>query len=268
MICSICTHSSGSFATAQVLRKYQVHYFRCPECGFIQTEHPYWLEEAYSAPITASDVGMVARNITLARVSQVILTGMFDSNGRLLDYGGGYGLFVRLMRDAGFDAYWYDKFCSNILARGFAASINDGHEYELVTAFELFEHLSEPRRELERMLDLSRNVLFTTELLPDNCPSPEHWWYYGLQHGQHVSLYTRSSLLKLGQQFNLNLYTNGRNIHLLTEKRIPSQLFRLLSSYRISGALSFFLRKKGLTADDYARITGHSLDSSGPDLRL
>jgi hypothetical protein len=44
---------------------------------------------------------------------------MFDANNRFIDYGGGYGLFVRLMRDAGFDYYWFDKFCDNVLSKGF-----------------------------------------------------------------------------------------------------------------------------------------------------
>ena len=59
MKCKICGSEASSFDSARILRKYDVDYFECPYCGFIQTEEPYWLTEAYSSAITSSDIGLV-----------------------------------------------------------------------------------------------------------------------------------------------------------------------------------------------------------------
>jgi 2-polyprenyl-3-methyl-5-hydroxy-6-metoxy-1,4-benzoquinol methylase len=139
MNCKICASSSTFFANAKLLNKYDVDYFKCTDCGFVQTEDPYWLAEAYSEAIAGSDIGLVTRNMNLSACAQLLIEQYFNSDGKFLDYGGGYGLFVRLMRDAGFNFYWSDKFCKNLFAQGFED--NGKSEYELVTAFELLEHL-------------------------------------------------------------------------------------------------------------------------------
>jgi hypothetical protein len=75
----------------------------------LQTEDPYWLDEAYKDPITLTDTGYMQRNINLSKMVATILLLFFDFRRKFLDYVGGYGVFVRLMRDIGFDFYWYDK---------------------------------------------------------------------------------------------------------------------------------------------------------------
>ncbi len=50
-------------------------------------------------------------------------------------------MFVRLMRDNGFDFYRSDRQCENLFAKGFEASLDVSPSYELLTAFEVFEHL-------------------------------------------------------------------------------------------------------------------------------
>ena len=84
---------------------------------------------------------------------------------------GGYGIFTRLMRDIGFDFYWYDPHSINLLARGFETR-SKNYKYELVTAFEVFEHFAELIKEIESMLQFSDNILFSTELLPSLIPKP------------------------------------------------------------------------------------------------
>ncbi len=42
--------------------KYEVQYYRCPECYFAQTEDPYWLDEAYQNALNLSDTGLLFRN--------------------------------------------------------------------------------------------------------------------------------------------------------------------------------------------------------------
>jgi len=256
MKCKICASSANHFSSATILDKYEVDYFKCAECGFVQTEEPYWLEDAYTSAITLSDVGLVRRNCELAAVAKVLISLFFDASERFVDYAGGYGLFVRLMRDNGFDFSWDDKYCRNIFAFGFEAPEPGIEKIELVTAFELFEHLVDPVSELDRILSYSRNLFFSTELLPEPTPQPDSWWYYGLEHGQHIGFHTRLSLASLAQRFGLNFYTNGFSLHLFSEKRISQTFFRLCANTMTAHLLAPFVYRKSLVEADYTRVSG------------
>jgi len=260
MDCKICLSTVTYFATARVLNKYDVQYFKCPHCGFVQTQEPFWLNEAYSEAIAGSDLGLIRRNIAFSRIAQALITVVFDSNAKFIDYGGGYGLFVRLMRDAGFDYYRLDELCPNLFARGFDADGAGRDQYELLSAFEVFEHLMEPMREIERMLTFSRNILLSTELLPPTQPKPGEWWYYSLEHGQHVSIYSRPSLEVVAEKFHLKLYSNNSALHLLTDRNIPSFMLRLLFRSGAAILISSLKSKVSLLPADYYRITGKCLE--------
>lgn len=253
MECKICSCQTSLFGSAVLLNKHRIQYFRCNSCGFLQTEEPYWFQEAYCEVIACTDVGLVSRNLTFSQVTQALIHVFFDAEGKFLDYGGGYGLLVRMMRDKGFDFYWHDKWCDNLFARAFEASKAGTETFELLTAFEVFEHLSHPLDELREMLRFSKNVLFSTELLPIHAPPLGEWPYYSLEHGQHVSFYTRSSLSALAKRLGVNLYSDGRTLHLLTEKKISSSLFRLFSFYPMARVLNCFQWRKSLLTRDYEK---------------
>jgi Methyltransferase domain len=248
------------FGSATLLKRYTVSYFRCTACGYTRTEDPYWLEEAYSDAMNDSDVGMVSRNIALARSARAVIFAFFNKNSRFIDYGAGYGLFVRLMRDKGLDFYWADRYASNMFAKVAEADTSGQSRYELLTAFEVFEHLVDPVSEIEQMLRLSESIMFTTLLMPPSCPAPDAWWYYGLDHGQHVSFYTRRALEQLATRFNLTLYTDGRFFHLLTRRRVSARIFTLVSSHKGAHLIDLFVRGRSLIAADYQKVTGRPLE--------
>ncbi|RNC72773.1 MAG: class I SAM-dependent methyltransferase [Desulfuromonadales bacterium] len=255
MNCAICQAPASPFATATFLGKHQALLSRCTRCGFIQAREPHWLPEAYGEAIKRSDVGLVRRNSRLATVTGAVITAFFDRGARFLDYGGGYGLLARMMRDKGYDFYRWDKHCDNLFVRDFEAADADRGSFALVTAYEVFEHLPAPLEDIGEMLRFSRNILFTTELVPDPSPSPDRWWYYGLEHGQHVSFYTRRSLAAIAERFSLHLCTNGRSLHLLTERPIPSWMFTALSWRPAAVVLNGICRRQSLIGADYERIT-------------
>lgn len=232
--CRVCDTPTTLHARARLLGRHDIRYECCPACGFIQTERPYWLDEAYADAIAASDTGLLRRNFILAAVTQSIIRSYFNPRARFVDYGGGYGALVRLMRDAGYDFWRYDPLCANLFARGFDAAPSARPEAELVTAFEVFEHLVNPREELLKMLSFSRNILFTTLLQPTPAPQPGDWWYYCLDTGQHVALYTRSALEALGRTHGLNLVTDGKQLHLFTDQTIAPWWFKVISRFRVA----------------------------------
>jgi hypothetical protein len=250
--CRVCQSESVAFATAEVLGHVPVEYSCCRDCGFVQTQDPTWLDEAYSESIAASDIGLLGRNLHLREVTSALIQRAFNPAGRFLDYGGGYGVFVRLMRDRGFDFRWEDPFCKNLFAADHEHQA--GERYELVTAFEVFEHLPDPGAGLAAMVERSENVFFSTDLLPPGPPQPKDWWYYALDSGQHVALYTRAALGKLGERHGLRLLTNGRNLHLLTRRNISRLWFRLACSGRLAPWLSRWGRRPSLQAKDHREV--------------
>lgn len=257
--CSICGSTTEPFGSAVVLSRYDVGYWRCTRCGAVRTEPPYWLEEAYQTPLAAIDVGVIARNLVLAARTQVVIQQWFRPDAEFLDFGGGYGILVRLMRDRGFDFRWQDKYATNLVSRGFEAATGSATKFELVTAFELLEHLTDPVAELEAMLRLGSSFLFSTELLPKDSPRPGSWWYYAPQAGQHVTFYTRESLRILAGRLGLNLATDGRNLHLMSKRNIPDALFRFITTGLAAKLLVRLRRRSSLTEQDFQEISARTL---------
>jgi methyltransferase family protein len=261
MPCGMCDGQLRPFATTTVLRKYHARYFRCLTCHAIQTEPPYWLGEAYSRPIAAIDLGVVNRAITLAPVARALIVSLFARHASFLDYGGGYGLFVRIMRDAGFDFYNFDRYCPNLFAETFTARAGDGRHYELATAFEVFEHFPDPLRGVQDILRFSKTILFTTLLLPAESPPLDQWWYYAPDTGQHVAFYTRKALSLMAARLGLNLYTDGGSLHLFTERALGPRLVRgilrqTLFSKLLRRVLERRMRTRSLLAEDFTAVSG------------
>lgn len=223
IICKICQKEISPLFLGTVLGKYDVQYYKCNICGFIQTMEPYWLEEAYSNAIATTDVGLLSRNLFLKDTIPPIINKNFNPYSKFIDYGGGYGVFVRIMRDLGYDYYRQDAYCENIFAQHFDITNQPITKYELLTAFEVFEHLKNPIEEITKMLELSDSILFSTEAIPsDNIKTIDDWWYFTPQTGQHIALYSIKSLEHIAQQLGCSFYTNGINLHLLSKQKLYS----------------------------------------------
>ncbi|MBM5799428.1 MAG: class I SAM-dependent methyltransferase [Cyanobacteria bacterium K_DeepCast_35m_m2_023] len=204
---------SASFST-QILGR-EVNYYDCSCCGYVQTQDPTWLEEAYRQPINLTDTGIMLRN--QANLSNVLATLALlrMRTKKVIDYAGGYGVLVRMLRDLGIDAFWHDAYTENLFAPGFEA---DGRSANLVTAFEAIEHFVDPNLELNNIFALAPNLLFSTCLIPFPTPRIDDWWYYGNEHGQHVGFFRLKTLQYLAKKYNKHLLTDGKALHLLTDR--------------------------------------------------
>jgi hypothetical protein len=262
MECKICRHETEFLWKARILGKYDIAYYKCPFCAFIQTEQAYWLAEAYAGVIAETDIGYVTRNIMYSRRVDRIARWSFPDVRRFLDYGGGYGLFVRLMRDRGFDFYRQDLYCDNIFARSFDVEDlrrdADEGRFGLVTAFEVFEHLDNPREELDRMFGYADSILFSTELQPRQpLKDMGDWWYFAPHMGQHIALYSLRTLETVAEDYGCHLYSDGESLHLLTKKKLSFNTVKWVSLAgrafdRIFGR--DFQHKKSLLMTDLQRI--------------
>jgi len=228
--CPVCRGEMVFYFNGEILGKYTISYYCCNNCGLIRTEKPFWLDEAYSTAIADLDVGLVNRNIRLSKVLRWIICNWFDSKSTFLDYAGGYGFFVRLMRNYGIDFHRYDKYCPNIFAKHFeCAHLDRSDRYELVTAFEVFEHLFEPVEEITSVFDVTDSILFSTEFLPKGIENIGDWRYFSPETGQHLTFYTLKSLKILAERLSVNYYYdnsgNGEALHLFTKKNLSEFSF-------------------------------------------
>ncbi len=260
MSCKICQSPTEKLFEKRLLGKYEVDYFRCARCGFIQTEDPYWLEESYESAVADLDLGPVNRAVLGSQAVENLILAGFDANSKYVDWGGGYGIFTRLMRDRGFDFYWKDIYCPNLFAKEFVAS--EGERYELLTAFEVFEHLPDPLGEIETMLAYSRNIFFTTLLVPPDLT--DQWWYLLPETGQHIAFYTPEALAVVADRFGLKLTSDGIGNHLLSEKGMSQRLFRrMIANGRIAGLMRRYLRRRlgigSLLEQDFEKVSGLKL---------
>lgn len=238
MKCNICSKKSTFLFEELILFKYKVKFYHCSSCDFIQSEDPYWLNEAYLEPINIYDTGLLYRNIFYSKKTSILLSLLNLKNGRFLDYAGGYGVFVRLMRDFGFEFLWHDIYTKNLFAKGFNWP---QEKVTAITFFEVMEHFVDPIKEISKLLKFSELLIFSTELMPCKLPNPKEWSYYGFNHGQHISFYSTTSLKQIAQVLDLNYYHN-KSFHIFSKKKIPRLFIYMLKLQRF-GLHKFLLNK-------------------------
>ena len=186
--CRLCGAPTEARFVQTVLGRHSVAYRQCAGCGSLQTETPYWLDEAYGGTALNLDVGAAQRNLINLAVVSAVATLL--GSRRIVDFGGGDGLLCRLLRDAGFDAAVQDRFKTPVYAEVHGAGSLEG--YDLITAFEVLEHLAEPARELEPLFASGASAILTTTATylgqgPD-------WRYLATDAGQHVFFYSDAGL--------------------------------------------------------------------------
>ena len=106
-------------------------------------------------------------------------------------------------------------------------------KFDLITAFEVFEHVPSVRRLMADLAGLAHSesvILFTTQVSDGRIRRGERlsWWYAAPRNG-HISLFSRESLRLLGQQHGFGFGSFDDNWHLFCTPAVPEWARRLVN---------------------------------------
>lgn len=199
--CRLCGGATRFALNAMIMGKHNIAYYLCDDCRSLQTEAPYWLEEAYAPRGIGFDGGMATRTIQIVIDTLALLYQLkMDGKKLYIDFGGGTGLFTRLMRDHGFNFFHYDKYEQPYFSNPY--NLNDLASFRphVITAYEVLEHLPNPAEVLDDFFRRTPElILFGTDIF--HVPVDPSWPYLALPSGQHVFFYSETGLNKIAGRY-------------------------------------------------------------------
>ncbi len=202
--CRLCNGLLASQFSLKILGKYDIEYSECVDCHSLQTETPYWLDEAYgSKNLSNLDTGAVQRNLHNLAACYTILRLLNAKN--VIDIGGGDGLLCRMLRDLNINCYVKDKYATPTYAQGFTEQ--DFNAPDLIIGFELLEHYSNPSNDLDDLFFHSPKALLLSTAIYSN--ENKDWWYLAPESGQHVFFYSRKSIEMIAIKYNYAFVISG-----------------------------------------------------------
>ena len=244
-ICIICQHPTTVLMEGEILGKYTIRYYYCEKCKCVHTEKPYWISEAYDTSIAVTDTGIMFRNMEICRDVFAIIKRYFNPQVKVLDYGGGYGILTRMLRDRGVNVYWFDKYSENLLAKGFEY---DGiAKMDILLAFEVVEHLENPMEAIREIMSKCDCFIFSVlTLLKFNFQTNKEWWYFAPETGQHIFFPSTETLEYIAKEIGCKYYKIN-DLHIFSTKkkfRIIGRLDVLFCYYFRMARRKFFSSRK------------------------
>lgn len=213
--CRLCSSKLNFKFNSKILKKYNVNYYECMECRSLQTESPYWLEEAYKHNLSKLDTGAVQRNIN--NFAFCFAFSKIFNIKVALDFGGSDGLLCRFLRDHNIECYAYDRYTIPIYAQNFDSPPCEN--IDLVTSFEVLEHLSNPSKDLDEIFSFDSNfVLCSTEIYIEQS---EDWWYLANESGQHIFFYSVEAINFIARKYHYEATLMGGKI-LFYKSNVPN----------------------------------------------
>ena len=79
------------------------------------------------------------------------------------------------------------------------------------------------------MLGISDTIFFSTQLKPVSVIPEKNWEYYGFNHGQHTSFYSKKTFETIAKKYGLTYVTDSNTLHLLTKKKVSKRAITLVN---------------------------------------
>ncbi len=200
------------------MKGYEASYLvKCAECTFvfaqkIPTERE--LDDHYSKTYTREDY---LSPITVKRYHQLLdRFEAYRSTNKILDVGCGVGYFLDVAKERGWEVYgteFTDESMKINSAKGFKmhqgklnANNYESNSFDIVTSFEVIEHIHNPREEITQVKTILRSggLFYCTT---PNFNSLSRWqlkekWNV-IVFPEHLSYYTPKSMHQLLSSFNI-----------------------------------------------------------------
>jgi len=217
-----------------------VDYRRCRSCGFMFTSYfDDWSEADFQARVyneeyvVADPPFLAERPLRLATYLSGVLG---DALGEvsLLDFGAGEGRMVAELQRLGLEhGTSYDPYHAD-------TPPPEGH-HELVTAFEVVEHVPDQGALFDRLCGLvapGGMLLLSTLLQPEDIEAIGAEWWYACPRNGHLAFHTAGSLSALLEPRGFTLVSLSAELHMAS--RGTARLLRLFQEaeqgLEISGA--------------------------------
>ncbi|MCE9660507.1 MAG: class I SAM-dependent methyltransferase [Burkholderiales bacterium] len=206
-----------------------IEYCLCDACGFcFAPEFAAWTFQDFERRIYNADYEKVDPDYKQARpeANANLLEQLFGSSKPAhIDYGGGSGVLSAALRAKGWSSRTYDPFVDR------DARVQDLGSFDLVTAFEVFEHVPDINvlfADLHSLVKADGLILFSTLLSDGEIARGRalSWWYAAPRNG-HISLFSAQSLRMCLNQRGFNLASASANLH-LAYRAVPAWARHLL----------------------------------------
>lgn len=224
--CKICGHAAGFAVAADLSVNCEraalpatgelIPYYHCAECGFTFTPaFDRWTPEQFRRRIYNEGYATVDHEFASVRPlrqaeDMARMIEPLKGKIRILDYGGGEGVFARRMTELGFPTVSYDPLFQPQAALA-------GERFELIHCREVIEHAPDPRAfvaDLLRHLADEGAVYLSTALQPEGIETHLlDWWYLAPRNG-HISLFSKFSLARLWMEAGLEFGHFSEFVHM------------------------------------------------------
>lgn len=230
--------------TVEALTGLAVYYYRCSRCGFTFTRaFDHWTPADFAAHIYNANYARhdpaYANGERGTRTAADVISQFSAHAPRLsvLDWGSGAGSFAVALRQHGFARVEsYDPFVATHMAR-------PGGRYDMVTCFEVMEHVLEPLALIEDLAALRApagailvSTLCCTQQVID--VGLAHWHYCVPRNG-HISFMTPRALHEGARRVGLVAHSFTEAAHVLFDAaQVPRWLMSVLPPQAIDTPIS------------------------------
>jgi len=195
-----------------------IAYNLCDECGFLfSPEMHKWTPDQFSKYVYNDTYIKRDPDYVYIRASEdaEVIIKRFSQHKdtiRHLDYGGGEGVLSKILRDNGFNSTSYDPFVNKDI------NINDLGKFDLITSFEVFEHVPDVHNLMATLTSLRKpdGIIYFSTLTSDGNfeKNKKIDWWYAVPRVGHISLYSNKTLIHLSKKYNMILgsLSNARHV--------------------------------------------------------
>ncbi len=195
-----------------------IQYALCDQCELLfAVDMIGWSDEQYRDLVYNDNYAEIDPDYVSTRPvgNAAYLDGAFHAvRGQIrhLDYGGGNGVMSETLRARGWNSTSYDPFYE-----GRADGPGLGR-FNMITAFEVFEHVPDPAILIADLKDLLTDdgvVLFTTTVSDGQIRRSGRltWWYAAPRNG-HVCIYSNKALKSLADQGGFKVASFNPSTHM------------------------------------------------------